>query len=53
MSSEIKELNKMLCESCMVNDYESCKSCKVHQLVNKVFEKVRKWKLKCIVIVEP
>ncbi len=36
MSTEIKELNRMICKQCDEKDYEKCRSCKVYQLVNKI-----------------
>jgi hypothetical protein len=36
MSTEIKELNRMICNQCEEKDYEKCKACKVYQLVNKI-----------------
>jgi len=36
MNTEIKELNRMICNQCEEKDYEKCKVCKVYQLVNKI-----------------
>jgi len=34
--SDVKELNKMLCEGCEQTKYEKCRSCKVYQLINSI-----------------
>ena len=36
MNSEIKELNRMICRECDEKDYETCRNCKVYQLINKI-----------------
>jgi len=36
MNSEIKELNRMICKKCDEKDYETCRDCKVFQLINKI-----------------
>jgi hypothetical protein len=36
LESEIKELNRMLCNNCKQKSYEDCKGCRVYQLVNKI-----------------
>lgn len=36
MSSEIRELNRMICKRCDEKEYEKCKSCKIYLLVNKI-----------------
>ncbi len=38
MSSEIKELNRIICKECREKDYERCRNCKVYKLVNKIAE---------------
>lgn len=36
LNSEIKELNRIICNQCDEKDYEKCKKCKVYQLINKI-----------------
>jgi hypothetical protein len=36
MNSEIRELNRMICKKCDEKDYETCRDCKVFQLINKI-----------------
>lgn len=38
MHSEIKELNRIICNECDEKEYEKCKICKIYQLVNKIDE---------------
>ncbi len=33
--SEIRELNRMICNRCDEKEYEKCKACKIYLLVNK------------------
>jgi hypothetical protein len=36
MTTEIKELNRIICNQCDEKNYEKCRTCKVYQLVNKI-----------------
>jgi hypothetical protein len=36
MSTEIRELNRIVCRQCVEKEYEKCRTCKVYQLVNKI-----------------
>jgi hypothetical protein len=36
MNSEIKELNRIICNDCDEKEYEKCQCCKIHRLVNKI-----------------
>jgi hypothetical protein len=36
MGTEIRELNRLICNQCDEKEYERCKICKVYQLVNKI-----------------
>ncbi|MGB9741289.1 MAG: hypothetical protein ACP5IM_07625 [Candidatus Bathyarchaeia archaeon] len=36
MNAEIKELNRIICKQCDERDYEKCRNCKIHQLINKI-----------------
>jgi hypothetical protein len=36
MDSEIRELNRIICNGCDEKDYEKCKDCKVYLLINKI-----------------
>jgi len=38
MDSEIKELNRMICNRCDEKEYEKCQACKIYMLVNKIAE---------------
>jgi hypothetical protein len=38
MNSEIRELNRMICNQCDEKEYEKCKGCKVYRLVNRIAE---------------
>ncbi len=38
MDSEIKELNRMICNQCEEKEYEKCQACKIYMLVNKIAE---------------
>jgi len=35
--SDVKELSKVICQNCDEIDYNKCKSCKLHQLINSIF----------------
>jgi hypothetical protein len=36
MSTEIKELNRILCKQCVEKEYENCRTCKIYKLINKI-----------------
>lgn len=36
----IKELQKEICKDCNENDYDYCKECKKHVLLNKIAEEI-------------
>jgi hypothetical protein len=36
MNSEIRELNRMICNQCDEKEYEKCKFCKVYLLINRI-----------------
>lgn len=36
LESEIKELNRLLCNNCKQKSYEDCRGCRVYQLINKI-----------------
>ena len=36
MTTEIKKLNRIICNQCEEKEYEKCRTCKVYQLVNKI-----------------
>jgi hypothetical protein len=38
LNSDIRELNRMICNQCEEREYEKCKLCKVYQLVNRIAE---------------
>jgi len=38
MNSDIRELNRLICNDCDEKEYEKCKVCKVYQLVNRIAE---------------
>ncbi len=36
MSSEVTELNRIICNRCDEREYEKCRECKIYLLVNKI-----------------
>ncbi len=38
MQSEIKELNRIVCNQCDEREYEKCRCCRIYRLVNSVVE---------------
>lgn len=36
MNSEIRELNRLICNECDEREYEKCKNCRIYKLVNKI-----------------
>jgi hypothetical protein len=39
MSSEIKELNRIICKRCDQKEYEKCRTCRIYQLINRIVER--------------
>jgi hypothetical protein len=36
MNSELRELNRVICNRCDQKDYEKCRACRIYQLVNRI-----------------
>lgn len=36
MQTEIKELNRLICNQCEEKEYEKCQGCRIYRLVNKI-----------------
>ena len=39
MTSEVVELNRIICNRCEQKEYEKCKACRIYLLLNKIAEK--------------
>jgi len=38
LKTKIKELSKLVCNTCEVNSYDVCSDCPIHKLVNEILE---------------
>ena len=36
MHSEIRELNRIICNQCEEKEYEKCQGCKIYRLINRM-----------------
>jgi hypothetical protein len=39
MNSEVRELNRVICNRCDEKEYEKCRSCRIYLLVNRIAAK--------------
>jgi hypothetical protein len=36
VSSEVRELNRILCNRCAQREYEKCRNCRIYLLINRI-----------------